>query len=429
MKRLAIWLFAESYLHFPTLFEDLVPACAPAACRLSSLCADSSRFAEQVAPPLEDLSKLARRLALGRTMQAWSVLAGTRLFQFDYEDGLPVAGAPFQPMRGLQATHRTRCVHILDTFTKWRVPFADVAQVSQSGEFWVLGRVQQVRCEELSRVRFDFVAELGPRGGVRLRERGRDDYPTMRPDLISALVGGPRSCAPGGTSDVSMGQGAVRTIVPMEAIRHMEQTAASGRPHFPTPEKDRNADVRFVLDFPLPLAFEARSYWCRDCQRQQAAKRSEDEMALDEWIGSAGLAEDCAAVERDEGHYWAVSDDDIRRAFPNAVVYKPAKQAPVWATAQFIMELCTLFYEALNARQVRRQVAAIYSANALAEQLRQHRGGTAPYCMSWVLAAIPKSRQIRPLLCKVFAAFVQSGSELAEVALGMGPGRARGLLP
>ena len=170
-------------------------------------------------------------------------------------------------MRGLQATHKTQCVHILDTFTKWKVPFADVAKVNQSGEFYVLGRVQQVRCEELSRVRFDFVAEIGPRGGVRLRERGRDDYPTMRPDLVSALVGGPRSCAPSGTSDVSMDQGAMRTIVPMEAIRHMEQTAASGRPHFTTPRDDRHADVHFVLDFPWPLAFEARSYRCRDCEQ------------------------------------------------------------------------------------------------------------------------------------------------------------------
>ena len=42
------------------LQSDRRPACAPAACRLSSLCADSNRFAAQVAPPSENVSKLAR---------------------------------------------------------------------------------------------------------------------------------------------------------------------------------------------------------------------------------------------------------------------------------------------------------------------------------------------------------------------------------
>ena len=103
-----------------------------------------------------------------------------------------------------------------------------------------------------------------------------------------------------------------------------------------------------------------------------------------------------------------MTDEDIRRVFPNAVVYRPPKQAPVWFIAQFVMELYTRFYESLNARQVRRRVAAIYSGNALAEQLRQRRDGTAPYAMSWVLAAIPQSRQLRPIVCKAFAAFVQA---------------------
>ena len=56
----------------------------------------------------------------------------------------------------------------------------------------MLGRVQQVRCEDLIQVRFDFVAELGPRGGVRLRLLVRGEYPTARPDFMLALIGGPR---------------------------------------------------------------------------------------------------------------------------------------------------------------------------------------------------------------------------------------------
>ena len=87
-------------------------------------------------------------------------------------------------------------------------------------------------------------------------------------------------------------------------------------------------------------------------------------------------------------------------------------QAPVWMTARFLMEICTLFYENLNARQVRRQLAATYSANALAEQLRQSRSDTAPYSLSWALTALPKSRQLRPLILKVFASFVVASARI-----------------
>ena len=374
------------------------PACAPATSSGANLVENSHRFAVQSQTPTGDVTEMARRLAKGRTMQAWSLLANTRLFQFDSENALPMIGI-FQPKRGLQATHKTYRVHILDTFTKWRRPFADVAKVIPNGEFWTLGRVQQVRCEDLMQVRFDYVAELGPRGGVRLRLPERGDYPTVRPDLISALIGGPRPCAPGGTKKVVTGQNAVKTVVPMTAIRHMEQTLASGRPHYTSPT-ERCAGVRYVMDFPFPLPFEAKSHWCRHCSRQGMPMCNEDAMALHEWVDeSVGEKSAC---------YWSVEDDDIRRAFPTAVVYRPSKQAPIWCTAQFIMELCTLFYETLNARQVRRQIAAIYTANALAEQLRQQRDGTAPYVMSWVLAAVPNCKQLRPLIYKAFAAFVQA---------------------
>ena len=89
-----------------------------------------------------------------------------------------------------------------------------------------------------------------------------------------------------------------------------------------------------------------------------------------------------------------------------------ASQAPVWMTPQFLMELCTLFYESLNARQVRRQLAATYSSNALAEQLRQRRADTAPYSLSWALTYLPSAKQLRPLILKVFSSFAKARTRI-----------------
>ena len=58
------------------------PACAPATSSGVGVVDNSHRFALQSRSPAEVVTELARRLALGRTMQAWSLLASTRLFQF-----------------------------------------------------------------------------------------------------------------------------------------------------------------------------------------------------------------------------------------------------------------------------------------------------------------------------------------------------------
>ena len=100
-----------------------------------------SSMSEQL---VADVEKLAIRLAMGRTMQAWSLVASTRLFEFEYDDSVWTGESDFQPKRGLQATYKGSRVHILDTFTKSRVPHADVAKVSPSGDSWILGCVQQL---------------------------------------------------------------------------------------------------------------------------------------------------------------------------------------------------------------------------------------------------------------------------------------------
>ena len=83
--------------------------------------------------------------------------------------------------------------------------------------------------------------------------------------------------------------------------------------------------------------------------------------------------------------YWVVSDDDLRREFPGLLVFRATRAAPVYMTPLFFSEMCQMFYGLLNSRELRRHIAALYTANALAEQVRQHRVGTAPYSCVWCL--------------------------------------------
>ena len=88
------------------------PACSPAQLAEGDGLKESTRFAMRAVPTAADDQRLACRLALGRTMPAWSLLANTRLFQFDYDDSVSKPSGEFQPKRGLQATHNGVPVHI-----------------------------------------------------------------------------------------------------------------------------------------------------------------------------------------------------------------------------------------------------------------------------------------------------------------------------
>ena len=122
----------------------------------------------------------------------------------------------------------------------------------------------------------------------------------------------------------------------------------------------------------------------------------------------------CEADENmDAGRqYWAVSDEDVRREFPGAIRSRTAKAAVVWFTPLFLFELCMAFHKGLNARGLRRHIAAVYSASVLAAQVLHHREGMAPYSFSWVLGAFLGNKALRAVVLKGFSAFVDARVEL-----------------
>ena len=75
-------------------------------------------------------------------------------------------------------------------------------------------------------------------------------------------------------------------------------------------------------------------------------------------------------------------------------------------TPVFLFELAFQFYSELNARQLKRQMAMLYSVNALASALSMEHRGTAPYSLAWQLQALPKNKVVRSVLLRAFGAFV-----------------------
>ena len=109
-----------------------------------------------------------------------------------------------------------------------------------------------------------------------------------------------------------------------------------------------------------------------------------------------------------DGQYWIVTDSDIRREFPQALVCKTPKQVAVWMTPLVLMELCQAFYGAQNARQVRRHLVALYAANALADQTRMHSVNLAPYSFAWQVQAVPSNAALRKVILRGFSSFVKA---------------------
>lgn len=104
--------------------------------------------------------------------------------------------------------------------------------------------------------------------------------------------------------------------------------------------------------------------------------------------------------------YWTVTDEDIRREFPCVLIHHTSRVGAVCMTARFVLEACLAFYDTLNARAVRRQIATIYSSRLLDDAMRSLREGHAPYQLAWQMSAVPKAEALQAVLLKGFATFV-----------------------
>ena len=78
----------------------------------------------------------------------------------------------------------------------------------------------------------------------------------------------------------------------------------------------------------------------------------------------------------------------------------------MYFTAPFFFQLCQSFYEAFNARQVRRDIAKLFSAAVLAE-IPWAKSMVSPLSLAWYLPALPPPCALRSFFLKGFSGFVK----------------------
>ncbi len=96
----------------------------------------------------------------------------------------------------------------------------------------------------------------------------------------------------------------------------------------------------------------------------------------------------------DEPAYFAVTDEDVKREFPNTLITRTAKGRKVYMTPLFVLEMLQSFYADLNARHVRRHMCALVASHTLSMASAAHQSSQVPYSMAWQLTAMPSNKAL-----------------------------------
>ena len=156
--------------------------------------------------------------------------------------------------------------------------------------------------------------------------------------------------------------------------KHLREQRERGKPHTPKPRRDsdRRTCVR-VLDLPLPRTLSWQPQRCDTCR-----------------LSRCGLAA------------FAVTDDDILAAAPQVLRHDPKKrkikEKPLFFTRSWLLHTLQNFNESLCAREVRRTLMKVYSANCLAFG-RRHMS---------LLHALPSSHALRSLILTAFDKYLDA---------------------
>lgn len=313
-------------------------------------------------PQCRDAVSFASRMAAGRTAEILVELQNLNLFRFDaVPPNRAAETATVSPQRGLTADLAGTPVYILDTFMRRHVPCADVALVQPCrtvGQY-NLGRLQTVPSSDLANPRLDFRVQRVSATSVVL-SRSQDSLGCQSFEAVQAaarVVGG---ALPLQLEDQSPSR---QPITPVAASEHARR--------FPGHKigiwgSTRAQEPIWVWDVPFPFPLACRPWRCHTCKR----------------LGDRAP---------DGAQYFPVTPKDILDAWPHLLHHKCAKQKEHWFTARFVLEASLIFYETLNAKQVRRQLASIWSASALASAARLEHRGVAPWALAWQCASMPKS--------------------------------------
>ena len=284
-------------------------------------------------------------------------------------EAVGVAAPPSQKLAaGACARLHGEDVFVLAVYTRWRVPRADVVPLRRDGDGWVarLRDARTVGARSLTEVHTSFTPrpdETGRGASVHFQRRAPLEAQGATSSIAFAPARGlanewaARVAVPRDPAETTQLCGRVAEIQPQALRDHAAASAALGNPHGAQPRTDRVLQVRYVLDVPLPLPFDARPW---RCSRQVC------------------------------GRTFPVQDADVRRAFPGILVHKPPEQATIYMTAAFLTFVVQSFYDELNVRDVRRRILSLYAANALSLQLGS--GAAA------AVTAVPPRHALRSML-------------------------------
>ena len=312
------------------------------------------RVSEQSEQKRQSLEHLAARMAVGRSPQVLAALVQTNLFKTSTL--MPASLEAVQASRGLTATLNEKTVFIADTFFRRKVLHADVAYVRPSGDLFTMGSIDTVKADELKDVRFELVVHSVTSRSVTLKAA------TQKADWID--MGAAR------TLDIASLQPAALPvqkdiwIQPLAAASHTETCGTEKSSHKTIPLQAR-AKVHWVLDIPSSMPFVAAPHRCLTCQQR----------------GNVA-----------DSSYFPVLDGDVQRAFPHTIVVKSKREKKHYMTRRYLLEILLQFYCTLNAREVRRGLVNIASANVLNQNI------------AWQMQAVPKSQVLREVVLRAFGA-------------------------
>ncbi|CAK0847656.1 unnamed protein product [Prorocentrum cordatum] len=268
---------------------------------------------------------------------------------------------------GVSARLQGGGVFVLAVYTTWRVPRADVAPLRRGGDGWVarLRDARTVDARSSTEVHTCFTPrpdEIGRGASVHFQRRapleveGATSSMTFAPARGLANRWAARVAVPRDPAETTQLRGRAAEIQPQASRGHAAASAALGNPRGAFPRHDRVVQVRYILDAPLPMPFDARP-----------------------WRGTGPC-----------GRVFPVGDADIRSAFPGTLARKPPKEAPMYMAAAFLVLVIQSFYDELNVRAVRRRTLSLHAANALSLQLGSGAAAAA--------TAVPPQGALRSML-------------------------------
>ena len=296
------------------------------------------------------------------------------------------------PSPGLSAVHGGEPVLVLDTFTRHKVPWCDVAPiVVQTGPSHTTHRLQRAKVyackqQELQQIGLKYrVVTIRKKVPWLVQVRTDEQRAQAQEDLIKKpLLASSPLLQVGGEKNFKVEDTVqphafdqVRQVKPAKAMEH-----ARLQDHKVIPREITPRTTIVVWQLPEPLILDCRPWRCLACKRCPPAE-----------FGSHRQA--------DKGQYFKPTHDDICTAVPDALCLNQKKIGKVWFRSSFLIQMLRFLYETMSFRECRRKIADVILQHALANTASTHAG----HC-HLLLAALPTAKQLARIALNVFPAFL-----------------------